>query len=145
MAFRWSKSLNAYEKWKFIFSKNLPLQLETQQSALTVSTYIRDVLWFANENNLLGKEWYKNVVISPIGETTILIQEKRSKGKRLETISAHPTHSIFDLIELAQSGSLKAGYTFLRIDDLEDITELLGQFNITMIDLGDNLCQVAGD
>ena len=116
MSYRWGLSHNAYQHWSFIFDKELPIEIETEQSSISVAGYLRDVIKYAHQNKLKGADWFKKVTVSPITKDLVRITMK----KRYVKINNYPTHGIFDLMEMFQSGQLEEHYKFVISDDCND-------------------------
>lgn len=136
--FRWSKTLSAYNQWAFIFEKELPLEVTTKQSALVVVTYIRDIITFAAENNLKGSEWYRKVTVSAIGTNTVTVRTRANQPR----ISTYPSKSIFEVMEMAQTGGLVSGYKFVSSAPMDELAELLESLSVEFRDLKNNLVEI---
>ena len=141
MAYRWSKSLSAYNKWKHIFDNTLPMELTCEKSnALSTATYIRDIITFANEHDLKGSHWYKTVMITALDEKTLLIRPKRSDS--IIAMSTHPNKNVFDLLGMAQDKTLKIGYTFYTPEDVNDLLLTMQELGILFIHKGQGICEI---
>jgi hypothetical protein len=138
MAFRWSKTLSAYNQWAFIFEKELPFEIEVDQSSLTISAYLRDIISYANENQLKGADWYKKVTVTPINENTIGIRMKRNQAQ----VNTYPSKSIFEVMEMAQNGEMRVGYKFISVAPLDELEELLDSLDVHYRDLKNNLVEI---
>ena len=104
MALRWSKTLGAYNKYKYLFSKSLPIFIPLKKGQIAKATYIRDVIAYAKENNLPGGEWYKRIRVSP-KDDGVLVFDTQKKALKL------PEESLFSLIKKADT--LKSEYAFV--------------------------------
>ena len=138
MSYRWGKTLSAYNKWAFIFEKELPIELEVEQSSLTVQIYIRDIISYAHENNLKGADWYKKVTVSATGLNTIFIKMKKNHAK----VNTYPSKSIFEVMEMKQMGELISGYKFISTAPMDELEELLESLGVTFRDLQNNLVEI---
>ena len=126
-AHRWSKTIAAYHKWSYIFDHDLPYDIPTTKSSLSIAMYIRDVISFAHEHNMKGKEWYKSVTVSATSEHNIRISLKVKASDAI-----FPTLGIFDLIGMHSSGELKGGLVFTTEDSVDDIRDTLRDLGITI-------------
>jgi hypothetical protein len=138
MSFRWGKTINAYKKWAFIFDREPPFEITTEQSSLSVSSYLRDVISYAHENSLKGADWYRKVIISPTDKNTIQIRFKHPATGA----SDYPVLSVFDLMNLLQNKKLKVGMKFYSQQELNEVTEVLELAELSVIEHGNDLLEV---
>jgi hypothetical protein len=134
MSFRWSKTISAYNQWAYIFDKTLPCEITTKQSALTATTYIRDVIEFAYLNNIKGNDWYKAVNVSATSNHTIAISSKKKMPLSATRIMADSfiTRSVFDLLELNQDKKLLIGMKFYSAEDFDDLADTMQSVGVTI-------------
>jgi hypothetical protein len=139
--YRWSKTINAYQQWAFIFEKELPCEIITEQAALTAMTYVRDVIAYAHANNLKGADWYRKVTVSAIGTHTLYL---RLKAKTV-TVNTYPSKSIFEIMGMIQDGALPVGYKFISLAPMDELTELLDSLDVSFRIVENNLVEITNE
>lgn len=125
MALRWSKTEGAYRKWSFIFTKPLPFKVDSN-APISDASYIRDVIAYAHEHDLPGKDWYQKVTVSPVEDGTVLIKAK--KGTDLEDTRKYPTYTIFDILKMLGDDEINNGFRCHITDKVIEIKEMLQGF-----------------
>lgn len=100
---RWGLTYGAYEKYSYLFDMDFPIHIDCT-SPLMVATHIRDVIRFADHMGLPGKDWYKNVVVTA-KRNYVLIVPKAGKMPKAEIV-----HSVFEVIEMVESGKVPDRY-----------------------------------
>lgn len=125
-ALRWGKSEGAYRKYSYIFSKPLPFKIESN-SPMSEATYIRDVIAYAHQNDLPGKEWYRKVIVSPQEDGTILM---RSRGNaNLGDITRYPTNTVFDILKMMGDETITDGYRCHVTEPIYEVKTMLQGFD----------------
>jgi hypothetical protein len=124
-ALRWGKTDGAYRKYSYIFSKPLPFKLDSN-SPISEAAYVRDVIAYAHENDLPGKEWYRKVTVSPQEDNTVLVKAK--SGTDLEDVKRYDTNTVFDLLKMLGDETLKDGYRCHTTEPVEEVKTMLEGF-----------------
>lgn len=124
-ALRWGKTDGAYRKYSYIFSKPLPFKI-VSTSPISEATYIRDVIAYAHQNDLPGKEWFKKVTVSPQEDNTVLVKAK--KGTDLDSITKYPTNTVFDLLQMLGDEKIENGYRCHTTESLPELQQMLAGF-----------------
>lgn len=122
---RWGKSEGAYRKYSYIFSKPLPFKLDSR-SPISEASYIRDVIAYANANDLPGKEWFQKVTVSPQDDGTVLVKSKA--GHNLNSAKRYPTHTVFDLLKMLGDGEVKDAYRCITTEEASVVIDMLEGF-----------------
>jgi len=137
MAHRWGLTLGAYNKYAYIFDKELPISITVQSGTLAQASYIRDVIRFAHENNLKGADWYGQVKVTTKDGTTITIIAKQTTA----VLESYSTSSLLDIISLHQSAAIQNGYKTYIQDELAELDPVCEALNLTYIHHGNNLVE----
>ena len=124
-ALRWGKSEGAYRKYSFIFSKPLPFKLEST-SPMSEASYIRDVIAYAHQHDLPGKEWFRKVTVSPQEDNTVLVKAKR--GTNLDNVTRYNTNTIFDLLKMLGDETIEDGYRCHITEPVHEVQQMLEGF-----------------
>jgi len=121
MALRWSKTQGAYNKYKHLLGKTLPITFPCTSGQIHKASHIRDVIKYANENHLPGGHLYKKVKVSPQDEGVVIYQVNNTQK------SSRPIETIFSLIN---SKELIVGYEFDSVANVKDVKETLKSLGI---------------
>jgi len=115
---RWGLTQNAYEKYKFIFDLNLPAKVKVSSKAQV--TYIRDVMRFAAENDLKGKDFYGKVKATVIDNDYVRLDYKiNGITSTLDMVS------VFDILDSYMKGKPMEGDFNIQenLSALDDVLE----------------------
>ena len=142
MAHRWGLTLGAYNKYAYIFGKELPISIIVQSGTLAQASYIRDVIRYAHENNLKGADWFGQVKVTTKDNNTIWVTPKKSAV----VPDSYSSSSLLDIISMHQSAVLQNGYKTYIQDELTELDSVCEALNISYIDHGNSLVEftVAG-
>lgn len=137
MAYRWSLTQGAYDKYSYIFEQTLPAKIIVN-AAISEASYIRDVIRYANENNLKGADWYKKVKVSAQDQHTIIIADKVARN----SATTYPQNTIFDLINMHELGSMPNPYTCYLLDGISTVQSVLEDLGYEVIPMSNNVAQI---
>jgi len=143
VALRWSKTRGAYDKWEYIFSKQIPFNLQIPQgTALSQASNIRDVITFAHENGLPGADWYKKVKVTVIDAFNLQVTWKNKQVEDAQAPPKYPMRNIFDLLELESKGNLYSGYRCRISDSLAFVSETLGKLGYEVFEIENSIVEL---
>lgn len=124
MSLRWGFTEGAYLKFCHHFHKELPIIIPTNTPIATAS-HLRDVIKYAHDNSLKGKELFGNVKVSPQANNTVKIYSKYNTATEMVL----PTHTIFDLMAmLASPEGISHGYKAHMADGIVPVQEIVSSF-----------------
>jgi len=135
MATRWGLTAGAYKKWCFIFDKPLPVVITTN-SPISDASYVRDVIRYANMNNLKGANWFNNVKVSAAEDGTLVISH-RNGG-----MEVYPKLNIFEFIRTIQDNEYKDGDRFIVLDGHLAAKQVCENLQLSIIHLGNDVVEI---
>lgn len=137
MALRWGKTEGAYNKYKWIFSKTLPLILKSDKP-LSESTYVRDVISFANEKSLPGQNWYKKVIVSAEDNAVVI----RSRNASIVDIYKDiPAQTLFDIIKKFQDAEMPEVFKCVYSGDASELKRVASEFGFEIEEKGNSILE----
>lgn len=128
MALRWSKTMNAYNKYKHIFSKSLPVIIKCD-APISKASHLRDVIKFAHENHLPGQNWYGKVMVSPEEGQVVIKKKQKEATPTLE----YPYEPMFLLLAHIQDGTAGAGFKFTSDTSPKRLNEMLEPLGLMVL------------
>ncbi len=131
---RWGLTEGAYRKWAFLFDKDLPTEIHVPKGALSHAGYIRDVIRYANENNLKGQDWFGAVQITATSDRTITIIPK---GKI--SIANLPSLSAMELLNYYNQGKIVNRFKCYFPDGEEELAHIATSLNLQYVSKGNNI------
>lgn len=138
LAHRWGLTAGAYNKYAYIFDKELPVVITCDGGTLTQACYVRDVIKFAHQNQLKGADWYGNVKVTVVDENTIKVLPKQG----IQIMDGFPTNSLFDVMNLIQDNKIQNGYKTFISDDLDELKAVCDALGWEYIDHGNKLVEL---
>lgn len=127
MALRWGLTQGAYEKYAYIFERNLPAKISVK-SPISEASYIRDVIRYAHENSLKGATWYGKVKVSAYDQDTIIISQRGH-----DDLTKYPQHTVFDLLTMQELGHLPSPYTCIIFDSVDAVVAVFKELGYEII------------
>jgi hypothetical protein len=129
MPIRWSKTAGGYNKYRYIFTKALPQEIECP-SPISKASIIRDVIKYAHDHHLPGQDWYGHVVVTP-EEGKVIIRKRNPKA---EVTLDYPFAPLMVLLANIQKDIIKPGFKFTSDKSAKELNSILNPLGLHVKD-----------